>query len=604
MLKRGKGIKLICSFVFCCIIFINIGFKDVLAVDNENNSFNTTSINEENMIQDEETNNKLNNLYNYINNIKSDVEIMNDLDPVQYIKEYIKNGESSLSIKEVSNALLSFAFKEVKTVLSLSISIIVLALICSLLKNLQSAFSNESISNVAFFACYSILIIILSRSFIVSITIAVDIIKSLSDFMGAVMPVLVMMLGTIGGFSQAATMDPIIMAATIFVPRIYTSVIIPLILITFVLEFTNNISTEYKISNLCKLTKQITVWMQGIILTLFIGLLTVRGITASTIDAVTLKTAKFAIDNFIPIVGKAFSDAIASVAGYSLIIKNAVSTIGLVVIVLIMLYPVIKLLLISFVYKLTAALIEPISDKRITSSIASAGDSLILIMSCVLSVSLMFFVLLAIMASAGKFVIGGWLLGVEEIKGFVITLVTMLILISAIELISPENSMKKYIRFVLGCILIAVMISPLINFLGDGEELLVSKIDSFLSMPKEETEVSSSFEESKDTRSEVVLNNIEYNLNRLLKEQYSDSDFKVKIQGNIDMDNIEYSIEKIEVGVKDKGILNIEKIVINEEESTEVSTNSENVKNKHEIIGFLKDTLKISEDKISVYRLN
>lgn len=192
----------------------------------------------------------------------------------------------------------------------------------------------------------------------------------------------------------------------------------------------------------------------------------------------------------------------------------------------------------------------------------------------------------------------------EEIKGFVITLVTMLILISAIELISPENSMKKYIKFVLGCILIAVMISPLINFLGDGEELLVNKIDSYLSMPKEDKEVSSSFEESQDTRSKAVLNNIEDNLNRLLKEQYSDSDFNVKIQGNIDMDNIEYSIDKIEVGVKDKGILNVEKIVINEEESTEVSTNSENVKNKQEIIGFLKDTLKISEDKISVYRLS
>ena len=70
------------------------------------------------------------------------------------------------------------------------------------------------------------------------------------------------------------------------------------------------------------------------------------------------------------------------------------------------------------------------------------------------------------------------------------------------------------------------------------------------------------------------------------------------------MDNIEYSIEKIEVGVKEKGILNVEKIVINEEESTEVSTNSENVKNKNEIIEFLKDTLKISEEKISIYRLS
>ena len=81
-----------------------------------------------------QTTNKLNNLYNYINNIKSDTEIMNDLDPVQYIKEYIKNGESSISVKEVSNALISFTFKEVKTVLALSISIIVIAIICSLLK--------------------------------------------------------------------------------------------------------------------------------------------------------------------------------------------------------------------------------------------------------------------------------------------------------------------------------------------------------------------------------------------------------------------------------------------------------------------------------------
>lgn len=403
MFKKLLTIRILFVVTILVITLVNSNTKIAFANDDSSVKFNQ----EENTIQDEEVNNKLNSLYNYINNMKSDVEIMNDLDPVDYIKGYIKNGEGNLSIKEVGNAITSFLFKEVKTVLSLSISIIVIAIMCSLLKNLQSAFSNEGISNIAFFACYSILIIILSKSFLVSINIAIDIIKELSNFMAAILPVLVMMLGSIGGFAQAATMDPIIMAATLIIPRVYTTIIIPLILITFVLEFTNNISTDYKIGNLCKLTKQTTIWIQGIILAIFIGLLTVRGITSSTIDAVTLKTAKFAIDNFIPIVGKAFSDAIASVAGYSLIIKNAVSSIGLIIIVLMMLYPIIKLILISFVYKLTAAIIEPISDKRITSSIASAGDSLILLMSCVLSVSLMFFVLLAIMASAGKFVIGG-----------------------------------------------------------------------------------------------------------------------------------------------------------------------------------------------------
>ena len=78
------------------------------------------------------------------------------------------------------------------------------------------------------------------------------------------------------------------------------------------------------------MVKKSTVWLQGIILTIFVALLTIRGITSSTIDAVTLKTAKFTIDNFIPIVGKSFSDAISSVAGYSLIIKNAIGSIGLI----------------------------------------------------------------------------------------------------------------------------------------------------------------------------------------------------------------------------------------------------------------------------------
>lgn len=404
MFKKLLTIRIIFVFIIIVLTFINSSTKIALANDKDNNFQYSLENNE---LQDEEVNNKLNSLYNYINSMKFDIEIMNDLDPADYIKGYIKNGEGNLSIKTFSNAIISFLFKEVKTALSFSVSIIVIAIMCSLIKNLQSAFSGEGISNIAFFACYSILIIILSKSFLVSINIATDIIKELSNFMAAILPVLVMMIGSIGGFAQAATMDPIIIGATLIIPRIYTTIIIPLILISFVLDFANNISNEFKIGNLCKLTKQITIWIQGIILTLFIGLLTVRGITSSTIDAVTLKTAKFAIDNFIPIVGKAFSDAIASVAGYSLIIKNAVSSIGLIIIVIMMLYPIIKLVLISFVYKLTAAIIEPISDKRITSSLASAGNSLILLMSCVLSVSLMFFVLLAIMASAGKFVIGG-----------------------------------------------------------------------------------------------------------------------------------------------------------------------------------------------------
>lgn len=359
------------------------------------------------VISNDEINDDLEGLYDYISTMKSNFELINDLDPVSYIKNYISTGKGNLSFSKICDAAFSLLFKEVKTVLSMCIIIVVIGIICSLIKNLQSAFSSESISEIAFYACYALMIIVLTRTFIISLDLAKDIITQISGFMSKLLPILVVMLGVAGGFTESATMDPIVLGTTIIIPKIYLNIILPLILITFVLQFTNNISTEPKISNLCSLVKSSVLWIQGLILTVYIGLLTVRGITASTIDAVTLKTAKFTIDNFIPIVGKTFSDAIASVAGYSLIIKNAIGSVGLLVLILIILYPIIKIFLSSIILKISSSLLEPIADKRITKAVFSASDSLILILSSVLCVSLMFFVLIAMMVSAGKFVIGG-----------------------------------------------------------------------------------------------------------------------------------------------------------------------------------------------------
>ena len=154
-------------------------------------------------------------------------------------------------------------------------------------KNLQSSFSSEGISQIAFFACYAILIILLSKTFIISLSLAKDVIVQIATFMDKVLPLLAALLIASGGLTQAATMDPIILGATILIPKIYLNIIIPLILITFVLQFANNISTEPKLSNLCGLIKKSTVWIQGFIITVFIGVLTIRGISSSTIEAVT-----------------------------------------------------------------------------------------------------------------------------------------------------------------------------------------------------------------------------------------------------------------------------------------------------------------------------
>ncbi|WP_302653001.1 stage III sporulation protein AE [uncultured Clostridium sp.] len=396
-MKMNKCLKY-SSIILLLIGLFFFSYNGQLAYAEDNNY---------NVISNDEINGDLEGLYDYISTMKSDFELINDLDPISYIKNYITTGKGNLSFSKICDAVISLLFKEVKTVLSMCITIVVIGIICSLIKNLQSAFSSDSISEIAFYACYALMIIVLTRTFIISLDLAKDIITEISSFMSKLLPILVVMLGVAGGFTESATMDPIVLGTTIIIPKIYLNIILPLILVTFVLQFTNNISTEPKISNLCSLVKSAVLWIQGLILTVYIGLLTVRGITASTIDAVTLKTAKFTIDNFIPIVGKTFSDAITSVAGYSLIIKNAIGSVGLIVLILIIIYPIIKIFLSSIILKISSSLLEPIADKRITKAVFSAGDALVLILSSVLCVSLMFFVLIAMMVSAGKFVIGG-----------------------------------------------------------------------------------------------------------------------------------------------------------------------------------------------------
>ncbi|GIM27951.1 stage III sporulation protein AE [Clostridium polyendosporum] len=378
--------------IFLLLLFFNSSL--VLAIEKQDK-------------QQVEDNPKIERLYDYIQNMKTDEEILNGLDAREYITNYMKNGQGSLSTGQLIKACTALLLKEVRSTLQLMISLIVLAIISALLRNLQSSFSGESVSNIAFYACYAVMIMLLTKSFLISLNLAKETITKLSDFTAVLLPSLVFLLATVGGLTQAATADPIVVAAVGLTPRLYIDIIIPIILTGFVLGFVNNLSEEHKINGLCKVLKQYILWFQGIIMTIFIGLLTVRGIASNTLDVVTLKTAKFAVDNFIPIVGKALSDTIATMAGYSLLLKNAISSIGLLIIIILMLFPVIKIAIIAFVYKISAALIEPIADKRIVNCVVSASESLILLMSCVISITVMFFIMVSIMASAGKFIVGG-----------------------------------------------------------------------------------------------------------------------------------------------------------------------------------------------------
>ena len=191
----------------------------------------------------------------------------------------------------------------------------------------------------------------------------------------------------------------------------------------------------------------------------------------------------------------------------------------------------------------------------------------------------------------------------EYINNFVITLVATIIFMTAVEIISPDNSMKKYIKFVLGLILISVMINPIVKFFTDGEQELVNAIKNYESMFYEGTTNENEDSISK-SQIESFKNNLNSNCDNLLKEKFLDKEFKSNVECEIDLDNMTYSIESLEVGVKDGGIKLVDNIKIDiNEESEEAVSNDGSVENEEEIKNYLSEVFKIPTEKIKLYSM-
>ncbi len=136
-------------------------------------------------------------------------------------------------------------------------------------------------------------------------------------------------------------------------------------------------------------------------LTIFVGLLSLEGTLSSSVDGLTAKTAKAAVSNFIPVVGKVLGDSIDTVLGCASILKNAIGIIGVIVIVGICVTPILKLTTLTILYHLGAALCQPIADDKIVKLLEQMGGTfkVLLAITCSVAVMLMIGITLIIKIS-------------------------------------------------------------------------------------------------------------------------------------------------------------------------------------------------------------
>ncbi|MBF7082103.1 stage III sporulation protein AE [Desulfallas sp. Bu1-1] len=314
----------------------------------------------------------------------------------------LASGSISLKPTEIFNQSISYIFREVVANSALLGKLVVLAVICAVLQNLTGAFEKSTTGQLTHMVAYLVLVTIAVGSFGFAIQMGREVVDKMVTFMQALLPLLLTLLVAVGGIASAAIFHPLIFITITAFGTVIKNIVLPLIFLAAVLEIVSGLSKHFQVSRLAGLFKGAAMGIMGLLSTIFLGVMAIQGVAGAVGDSVTFRTAKFATDTFIPVVGGVFSDALEAVIRSSLLMKNAVGIAGVLIIVMILVIPLVKIITIAFIYKLAGAVIQPVGEEKISDCLNGLGNGLITVFAAVATVGLLFFFALAIVVGLGN----------------------------------------------------------------------------------------------------------------------------------------------------------------------------------------------------------
>lgn len=327
------------------------------------------------------------NISNFIDEAnKYSNDVLKDIDIQELLNNAIK-GE--LDTNQLLKNIFPLLGTEIKEALKVMGSILIIVLIHSVLKSISDNLNNKSVAQITYYVQYILIATVIMTNFSSIIILTKEAVGNMISFIQLLFPLLMTLMLASGSVVSVNLVQPIILFIINLISNIFQSIIIPIILVGTALAIVSKISDRIQIDKLSKFLKSSSVWVIGILLTIFVGVLSIEGTLGSSVDGITAKTAKAAVSSFIPVVGKVLGDAVDTVIGCSAILKNAIGIVGVIVVIAICITPILKLAIITIIYHLTAALCEPIADSKIVSLITQMADTFKILLAILCSISVM-----------------------------------------------------------------------------------------------------------------------------------------------------------------------------------------------------------------------
>nr|WP_306817506.1 stage III sporulation protein AE [Murimonas intestini] len=308
-------------------------------------------------------------------------------------------GDTPLNMESIGDLLWNTLFSELEQNREVAVHVLILVIAAAVFTNFTNIFEKSQVGDISFYMIYLLLFTLLMQAFYSISVLTAQTLANVVNFMQVLMPVYFLAVSIASGSVTAGAFYEFTLLLITGLQMLMKYFLIPAVNLYVLFMLLNHLAKEEYLSKMADLLKLFVEWSIKTMIAVVVGFQTVQCLVMPAVDA--LKTAILnKAAGSIPGVGNAFNAVTEVVLGSAVLIKNAVGAAGLIVLAVICIVPLMKLGICTLLYKLMAAVVQPVSDKRMVECIGAVGDGAGLLLKVLGTTGILFFLSLAMVTAS------------------------------------------------------------------------------------------------------------------------------------------------------------------------------------------------------------
>lgn len=309
-------------------------------------------------------------------------------------------GKNIVKADEVWDEAYKFLTEELRENASVMLTITGICIIYALLSSMDAGFGKANVSQTAFFAVYMTVAGLGTAAFGDIAKLGTNLINDMVRLQNTLIPVMgasIVSSGSIGVYTATA---PLILIMANAAGNIINHIGMPAVFLSLALSIAGNISPRFPLASLAGTVRKAAFWIVTAAMTVFCALVGASGLGSGALGGAAAKALKFAVGSGVPVLGSVLSDSVEAVAFGAAILKNAIGAAGITFMLLMVLFPILKITAVIIIYKLSACIAGIFADKRIVGVLNDLSASLACIIGFAVSVCAALIIAVSILTSA------------------------------------------------------------------------------------------------------------------------------------------------------------------------------------------------------------